>query len=687
MKRNLVPLCLALVVAVVAAGVIVGEDVPARAETGDLPTDPQRPDESTLEAGPDPGYRAEVEVVEGARQDPDRDTVTGTVFHDTERDGTYEPDTDSGVEGVTVSNGRDVDVTDSDGRYELPAREDMTVSVTKPANYAVPFDDDLIPQMSYNHKPEGSPQLRFGGLEPTGPVPEEVNFPMVPTGVSEDFQCAVLGDTQPYSNNEVGYLRDSVLDALLARDLSSAECMLVLGDVLGDDLGLFPRFTDMMSAAGLPQYYVPGNHDIDFDATDQDDSTDTWRREYGPDHYSFDIGEVHFVVLDNVVYPCGEQDVERGDREFCGEDEPPTYNGRIDDTQMEWLAADLATVDEDRLVVVNHHIPLVSFIDNASTQHQTDNAAELYDLLGDREVLSLSGHTHTIEQLEPGESYEGWSEAVGVDEVPFHHIVAGAASGAWFGGDLDIDGVPMSISRLGEPRGYYMMDFAGTDYTERFHATGQPADRQMWLSFNTPQFRDWFQRLRSWTGENPPTAEQVPPVNVGDLDDMKLVTPQDLDDGVYLTANVWNGSRDSSVTATVGGGEPFELERTQDGAGEDVRYGVDFADPFATVRQLQVARYAFESTSGNERAQGWEQFRGARRGPAPPQGLSPDLIAEKSSHLWRARLPSDLPLGTHVVEVTFADRYGAEFTDRITVEVREERPDRFWRDGPWGDGD
>jgi hypothetical protein len=679
-------------IALVATTVNIGLAQPSEPDPPDTQDTDLEPAGRTVRRADTPGadtsavdYKASIDVVRGrdTRARRAADTVTGAVFHDRNMDGKHQRRREPGVEGVLVSNGREVVQTDAEGAYELPVYDDMTVFVTKPADWTVPTDDDNVPQMAYNHKPAGSPELRFGGLEPTGPLPRAINFPMIPARQTDEFSCVVMGDTQPYSNTEVGYVRDSIVTDLLARDLVDAECMLLLGDVMGDDLGLLPRFKNMMSAVGLPQYYVHGNHDYDFDATDDADSADTWRREYGPAYYSFDIGDVHFVMLDNVVYPCtAEEDLPPN----CGDPDSPRYNGRVTDTQMEWLANDLANVDEDKLIVLNHHIPLVSFIDNAQLTHQTDNANELYRLLEGREALSLSGHTHTLEQLVPGESYAGWEDTVGVTEVPFHHIVGGAPSGSWYSGDLDWDGVPLSLGRLGEPRGYFIMNFDGNDYSETYYASNHPTDRQMWLSFDTPQYRQWFEVLRDWTANNPPSSDAIPPVNINDLADTKLFTPDDLADGVHLAANVWNGSRDSTVSMTIDDGEPVELVRTQEGEGEEVRVGVEYSDPYSVVRQMQTARYAFESTSGNERTQGWEQFRGTRRGPAAPQSVDQSYIAEKSSHLWRYQLPSDLPVGTHVAEVTHVDRYGQVATDQIVFEVRAERPDPFWREELWMDG-
>ncbi|MGP1394963.1 MAG: calcineurin-like phosphoesterase C-terminal domain-containing protein [Inquilinaceae bacterium] len=628
-------------------------------------------------------YRGGIDVRTAAQTAAPRDTVTGRVFHDVSRDGIHQ-DGETGVRGVLVSNGREVVVTDGQGRYSLPAFDNMTVFVTEPAGWDVPLNDDLVPQFFYHHKPEGTPEpLRYGGLPATGPLPEAINFPLVRGADDDAFRCVVMGDTQPYSNTEVGYVRDSVVDDLLSRDLSDAQCMILVGDVMGDDLSLLPRFMDMMSVVGLPQYYIHGNHDYDFDATDDAHSADSWRRMYGPNYYSFEIGDVFFIALDNVVYPCGPADDGPGGRDACLDTADPTYNGRVTDQQMIWLENTLAQVPRDKLIVLAHHIPFVSFIDSNTGRHQTDNLAEIFALIGDRPALSLSGHTHTLEQLAAGEWYRGWEEQVGVTRLPFDHVVTGAPSGNWWQGDFNFDGIPMAFARGGTPPGHLVFDFDGADYRSTFHAANQPPDRQMALSFNTPGFRDWFQDIWTWMDENGRGFDGVPPVTVNDLPDVKLFTPDELNQTVYLTANFWNGDRHSRLTARIGDGPALPMTRTQDGNGEDIRSGAGYADPFAAQRQLTIGRYAYQSASGDPRTQGVEIWQGSQFGPVPPQGMSASHVADSSTHLWRVAMPADLPVGAHVATVTATDRWGRTFEDRIVFEVRDVRPPPRWQGELW----
>ncbi|MFU8816476.1 MAG: hypothetical protein ACNA7W_14090 [Pseudomonadales bacterium] len=95
----------------------------------------------------------------------------------------------------------------------------------------------------------------------------------------------MIGDSQTYSNAEVGYFRDSTVADLLARPAGARDCLLYLGDVVGDDLDLLDRLLEIGAAVGAPQWLTHGNHDYDFDATDDAHSVDSWRRIFGPEYH------------------------------------------------------------------------------------------------------------------------------------------------------------------------------------------------------------------------------------------------------------------------------------------------------------------------------------------------------------------------------------------------------------------
>ena len=637
-------------------------------------------------------YRATIDV--RPANGSEVNNISGFVFEDLNRDGRRQGAQEPGVPDVMVSDGLRVVLTDAEGKYKLPLPTDadeqagISIFITKPAGFEVPVDTDHIPQFFYHHKPEGTPlnvrgePFRFGGLQPTGALPRQINFPLVKGPYKHTFKIVVSGDTQTYSNNEVGYLRDSLAKELA--EMHDVEALIIEGDVLGDDLSLYPRFKKVLSIARVPQYYVPGNHDVDFDAPSDDHSYDTFKREWGPAYYSFNIGQVHFIVFDDVRYPC-EPSPDNLDGLHSACDNPatsPTYNGVITPRQIEWLKNDLALVPVDKLIVLNMHIPLQTYIDMNASIHQVDNALEVYDLLGYgpsgnpvRPALALSGHTHTLEQIRPGELFDGWTSALedrSPGAVPFPQIVTGAACGSWWSGDFTDTGIPMSYQRLGAPRGYLIFEFRGNTYTDQFKATEKPLEKQMSLSLLSPTFLQWSETLIAWLQEDPATRNATPPVNINDLPDTKIVTLDELSE-TYLIANVWNGSRDSQVYVEIDHQAPVVAERTQAGEGEGF---IDIPDPFALRLQLYSYRYAAVSTSGNERAQGFELFRGSKFGPADPQPLEESRLTTRSNHLWRVKLPSDLQEGAHVAKVVTVDVNGNTYTETLAFEVMRTRPDQ-----------
>ena len=619
----------------------------------------------------DPAYIGSVHVVLGDRAP---DTARGTVFLDANRNAMLDAG-EVGVAGVQVSNGREVVVTGADGTYELPAHDDMNLFITKPAGYSVPVDEDMIPQFNYVHKVAGSPDLRFGGIEPTGPLPQAVNFPLIENGVGDRFTCLAFGDTQPYTNREIGYVRETVGTMLANRDNADTQCLMFMGDVMGDDLSLYPRFKRIAARGQVPQYFVGGNHDLDFDAETDADSFDTFRREWGPEYYSFDIGQVHFVVLDNVRYPCNGVD----DHAFCDPARNPTYNGIIHDRQLEWLRNDLANVPEDKLIVLGAHIPFVTFTDNTAAKHQTDNLDALYEIIGDRPALGLSGHTHTTEQILPGEEFKGWAENTGTGPARFHQIVTGGVSGSWWAGDLNDAGVPHGRQRLGSPRGYYVLEFDGADYVDTYMTFGGTADDQMHASFNTPRFRDWAEDLLAYVDLYGAPSDVIPPVTVNDLGDMNILTRADLEGGTWVAVNVWNGSKDSAVSVSINDGAAIAATRTQAGEGEAKLRGPDYADPLALAEQSTNGRMAFRSVRGGKDTDGFRTWQGVQwKGVAGP--LERWMLTDNSSHLWRADLPAGLPAGAHTLEARTTDRHGRTFTHTVSFEVVEELPDPNWNE-------
>ena len=129
-----------------------------------------------LALAPSPADAQAAPAIQAAPAMAPASTVSGRVFDDA--DGASRP----GLPGVLVSNGRDVAVTDADGRYTLPVTDETVVFVVKPAGFMTPVEPGtLLPRFFYLHQPAGSPaslDLAYEGVAPTGPLPASVDFPL-----------------------------------------------------------------------------------------------------------------------------------------------------------------------------------------------------------------------------------------------------------------------------------------------------------------------------------------------------------------------------------------------------------------------------------------------------------------------------------------------------------------------------
>lgn len=386
------------------------------------------------------------------------DRARGVVYEDRNANGQRDAD-EPGIANVRVSNGADIVRTDAEGRYELPVVDDSVVFVLKPRDYATPLNELNLPRFHYIHMPDGSPELKYGGVAATGPVPASVDFPLIRRPEPNKFNVVFFGDTQPYSQAEVDYIAHDIVEELIGIDAAFG---VTLGDIVGDDLDLFEPLNQTIAHIGIPWHNVLGNHDIDFDAVVDERSDDTFTRVYGPPYYSFDYGPVHFLVLDNVYYRGAPEDKSKINR--------GNYHAQLGEAQLRFIANDLRDLPPDQFIVLLFHIPI----------WQNKDLDQLFELLKPfRYTLSIAAHYHTHRQHFI-DAEGGWQ-----GEGSHHHLVAGTTSGSWWKGVPDEYGIPHTMMRDGTPNGYIIATFEGDTYKWRYKAARRPADFQM--SIFTPE--------------------------------------------------------------------------------------------------------------------------------------------------------------------------------------------------------
>lgn len=402
-------------------------------------------------------------LVPGAAPAAAAATVSGVVFEDVDRSGRRGA-ASPGVPNVLVSNGRDIAITDSEGRYSLPLPDEATIFVVKPAGYMPPLDPaTMLPRFYRHHRPQGSPpalNLEFEGLAPTEPLPASLDFPLHRQDEPDVFEVVMFTDPQPESDAEVDFIREDVIEALAG---AKAKFGLTAGDIMFDDLSLYDRYNRIIGAIGLPWWNIGGNHDLNFEAPDRRYSRETYRRVFGPNYYAYFYARTLFLMLDDVDYLGARK-----------------YEGRLDAAQLDFVGNVLAHTPPDALVIVVLHIPLSNYLDPADASTNLTNRDALFALLaGRRFTVSFSGHTHTTEHHYFGPD-DGWK-----GPTPHHHHVLTAVSGSWWSGPYDHRGVACADSRDGTPNGFHMLSIDGNSYKTRFVPAKEPNGRQMRLSIDS----------------------------------------------------------------------------------------------------------------------------------------------------------------------------------------------------------
>ena len=381
-----------------------------------------------------------------------QNSVQGFVYEDVNKNAVKDR-REKGIADVAVSNGIEVVKTDQNGRYTLPVYGDNIIFVVKPTGYQTKINKNNLPEFYYNYKPSGSPaNFKYKGVAATGNLPKELNFPLYKQTENNDFQILVFGDPQPYNLKEIDYFRRGIINEVKA-NRKNAVFGISLGDLVGDDLSLHQPYIEAVKQIGLPWYNVIGNHDMNYEATDDLQSDETFEANFGPANYSFNYGNVHFLILDDILYP--------DPRDGKG------YWGGFREDQLKFIENDLKQVDQNKLIVLSFHIQMTPEREGDDHFRMADRQKLFQILKPFPNVLMMSAHTHKQTQLFYGKN-EGWEGL-----KPIHEINMGTTSGDWYSGEVDELGVPSSVMRDGTYRGYSFINFSGNKYKVQYKAAGK----------------------------------------------------------------------------------------------------------------------------------------------------------------------------------------------------------------------
>ena len=264
--------------------------------------------------------------------------------------------------GVQVSDGYEITTTDKHGVYNLTsAKRNGNVFVIIPSGYeALTEGADVVPQFWANLTADAQTAERHDFA-----LRKVDNLRHVIVTTADIHLSNRFNDTATFANSFVPSLKAELEQyrkagiPVYTLNVGDSSFDLYWYDFLYD----IRDFRRTLAEVGYPTQFfnTMGNHDND-GATPCDENTDfaaeaKYREAFGPTYYSMNLGNIHYVMLDNIVYlnePKANAKVGGG---IVG---ARNYKAAFTREQLDWLAKDLAAVDKSTPVVIGVHAPIPS---------------------------------------------------------------------------------------------------------------------------------------------------------------------------------------------------------------------------------------------------------------------------------------------------------------------------------------
>ena len=358
------------------------------------------------------------------------------------------------VANVVVSDGTEVTVTDDKGIYELKsAKKWGYVFISVPSGYEVAAEG-VFPQF-------------YQTLKGAADVVEQKDFKLTKVDGQDRYKLFLLGDMHlaNRTNDAAQFTQFTTdLNAYMAQHSGQKMYALTLGDMTWDlywykNNYALPQYRETINrqVKNLQIYHTMGNHDNDFMTTSDYDAAVKYVDCIGPTFYSFNIGQVHYVVMDNI--DCSAYD---------GTDSR-NYVKKLSNEQLKWLAKDLAYVDKSTPLLVAMHAQIYKPTSTGfAFDHDSANTEALLAALDGYEVHFVTGHTHKVYNITPDDDV--------VKGRDIHEHNSGAICASWWWSGNLTPGVHVSID--GAPGGYAIWDIDGTDFAWLYKSTGWPEEYQ-----------------------------------------------------------------------------------------------------------------------------------------------------------------------------------------------------------------
>lgn len=350
------------------------------------------------------------------------------------------------VAGVAVSDGVLVTTTDAEGRYYLRSeRKNVFVFISIPKNYRVAIDR-AVPQFFQRFKSTRTSTY------------EQHNFVLAPEENTR-HRVLVWSDTHLANRTDDANQFKKFFKPDIEQQIAKAKSEGVklyavgLGDLAWDEYWYkndysLKDYREDISDFDLTIFSSPGNHDNDPSIADDFLAAAGFRDNLNPLYYSFNIGDIHYIMMDNTLF----KNSGASSNSYNVQD----YTEGFTDDQMKWLKADLATVPEGTTIIFGLHIPWTNRSQangNFTYAMPATFRTQVESMLSKYTVHFISGHTHT--------NYTNI-----INSKMMEHNIAGVCGTWWWTGYYSKN--KCRLNGDGSPSGYKVFDINGSDVKWQF---------------------------------------------------------------------------------------------------------------------------------------------------------------------------------------------------------------------------
>lgn len=519
--------------------------------------------------------------------------------------------TNKGLEGVVVSDGLQCVRTFADGSFYMKSTLAKTkfVWVSTPSGYLPPVVNG-IPQY-YKAKADVTPS---GGIYDFG------TYSLTPDGSADPNHFTLFMTADPQSRANPDEASTIFLDNCAYRSWRCQEDLtrilketaatisgqniygICLGDLVHENMPLMTDYAGELATLGFPTYNVIGNHDADPAGTDDDSGSAPFEALFGPRNYSFNIGGLHFIVLDDIMM------------KFDSYGDLKAYDYGLTDDVMAWLEADLSYIPTSTTLMVCSHAPMFR-VSSSSEHSNTFNHGPDYGALFDKyaEVHAWAGHTHETFNYNYPDTHRHKNIQV--------HTLARSTGQLW---------TNEYLCSCGTPRGFTVVEVNNGAITWKFHPTPyQKAAYQASSICAEPSYtyRDW--NYVSKVAKMKDTGNTL-----DDSYQMHVYAPGVYQSGyVYANIFLWD-DKWGTPTFSLNGGTPVDMENV----------------PYTETGSCDYGAYEFSYyyKQNNSRV----------------RALGSSYVVRTSGLHTIFKTPCSAASGTGTVSVT--DRFGNTFTRTIS---------------------